>query len=56
MDKAKGEKVIDKQVTVLSKELAVLVGEQDAASKLDAVNQGLGNLPIVMGRNISTRE
>ena len=49
MDKAKGEKeVIDKQVTVLSKELAVLVEQNKTQqSKLDAVNQGLGNLPVI---------
>lgn len=55
IEKAKGEKeAADKQLVGLSRELAVLVEQnKQRQGDLDAVNQGLGNLPIVMGRNIS---
>lgn len=55
IDQASQQKsVADGQLVGLSQKLAVLLEQnKQRQDDLDAVNQGLGNLPVVMGRNIS---
>jgi hypothetical protein len=55
IDQAQEKKgAADSQLVKLSQKLAVLIEQNKTRQAgMDAVNQGLGNLPIVVGRNIS---